>query len=421
MRILLSAASCSPYKGSEPAIGWKVSRELARVHEVHLLVFRYHEPELVRAKAEGLVPSSMHFHYVGKDWSEQKNPLLEKLQYWQYYRAYVREIRELARQLLQEHDFDVIQHVTFATWRTPVPLHGLGVPYVWGPVGGAERFPPALLGILSSSGFIFELVRYAANLSAYFSPSLRAAIRGADAVIASHPEVTRLLRRIRGTDAGLHELLVTAFTQKEREALLGHGKPARAADEPLRAFCGGLLEGRKGVSLAIRAIARAKTQGLRIEYRVSAKGPELIHLQNLTKRLGLEKEVIFQAPLRGSAYHQALRDADIYLLPSLRDNAPITLMEAMLAGCVPLVANCGGPAAIVTPACGILVPVTSPAAVITALAEALLELQADRLGLQRLGEVARDRILKCYTMEHYMEMTENIYRSISPDRISLRK
>lgn len=420
MRILLSAASCSPYKGSEPAIGWKVARELARSHEVHLLVFRYHEPELVRAKVEGLVPSSMHFHYVGEDWSQQKNPLREKLQYWQYYRAYVREIRKLAQQLLQEHDFDVIQHVTFATWRTPVPLHGLGVPYVWGPVGGAERFPPALLGILSPSGFIFELVRYAANLSAYLSPSLRAAIRGADAVIASHPEVTRLLRRIRGTDAGLHELLVTAFTQKEREALLGDSRPTRAADEPLRAFCGGLLEGRKGVSLAIRAIARAKTKGLLIEYRVSAKGPELIHLQNLTRRLGLEKEVIFQSPLRGSAYHQALRDADIYLLPSLRDNAPITLMEAMLAGCVPLVADCGGPAAIVTPACGILVPVTSSGAVITALAEALLELQADRLRLQRLGKVARDRILKCYTMENYMETTAKIYRAASLERTSHR-
>jgi glycosyltransferase involved in cell wall biosynthesis len=135
----------------------------------------------------------------------------------------------------------------------------------------------------------------------------------------------------------------------------------------------------------------------------------------------LEKEVIFQDPLRGSAYHQALRDADIYLLPSLRDNAPITLMEAMLAGCVPLVADCGGPAAIVTPACGIIIPVTSSRDAIIALADALLELQADRVRLRNLGESARDRILKCYTMEHYMETTEEIYRSISPEGIPPRK
>jgi glycosyltransferase involved in cell wall biosynthesis len=390
-----------------------VARALAEHHEVHLLVFRYHQPELEQARAEGVAPANMHFHYVGREWREQSNPLREKLQYWQYYRAYVREVRERARELLQEHDFDVIQHVTFATWRTPVPLHGLGVPYVWGPVGGAERFPPALLGILSPSGVLFELFRYAANLSAYFSPALRAMVRGADAVIASHPEVTRLLRRIRGTDAGLHELLVTAFTAAEREALIAGPKPSRPDGEPLRAFCGGLLEGRKGVSLAIRAIARAKSKGLRIEYRVSAKGPELGHLQKLAARLGLEREVIFQEPLRGVAYHQALRDADIYLLPSLRDNAPITLMEAMLAGCVPLVANCGGPASIVTPECGVLVPVTSSKAVITALADALLDLQADRMRLRDLGDAARTRILENYTMEHYIETTEGIHAALT--------
>ena len=412
MRILLSAASCSPFKGSEPAVGWKVARSLADYHEVHVLVFRYHKAELDKARIEKMVPPGMHFHYVGEDWIEQTNALRDKLQHWQYYRSYVREVRERARELIAEHAFDMIHHVTFATWRTPVPLQGLGVPYVWGPVGGAERFPPALLGILSPSGFIFELVRYAANFTSLCSPALRRMVREADAVISSHPEVTRLLRRIRGRDSGLHELLVTAFTKKEREAIIGPGKTPRHPGAPLKAFCGGLLEGRKGVSLAIRAIAVAKPKGLRIEYRVSAKGPELEYLRKLTTRLGLEQEVIFQAPLRGDAYHQALRDADIYLLPSLRDNAPITLMEAMLGGCVPLVANCGGPAAIVTPDCGILVPVNSKRVVIAALAASLLELQANPSRILKLGEAARARILNHFTMEHYIESTEAIYRSL---------
>jgi glycosyltransferase involved in cell wall biosynthesis len=43
-----------------------------------------------------------------------------------------------------------------------------------------------------------------------------------------------------------------------------------------------------------------------------------------------------------------LRAAHIYLLPSLRDSAGITLAEAMLAGCVPVVADCAGPGEIVT-------------------------------------------------------------------------
>lgn len=412
MRILLSAASCSPYKGSEPAVGWKVARSLADLHEVHALVFGYHEAELTRARDEGLVPPTLHFHYVGGPWIEQANALRDKLQHWQYYRAYVRNVRSRAREIIASQSFDLIQHVTFATWRTAVPLHGLGVPYVWGPVGGAERFPAALLGILSPSGIAFEILRYLSNSVAYRSPGLRMMVRGADAVIASHPEVTRLLRQIRGNGEGLHELLVTSFTAADREALTSQPKPPMEPGRPLRAFCGGLLEGRKGVSLSIRAIAQAKRQGLRIEYRISARGPELPHLRRLTERLGLMQEVVFQEPLRGEAYHQALRDADIYLLPSLRDNAPITLMEAMLAGCAPVVAACGGPASIVTHDCGVLLPVDSQQVVIQAIADALLALQADPNLCRILGQRARDRIVNQYSMEHYIKTTHAIYNSI---------
>jgi glycosyltransferase involved in cell wall biosynthesis len=412
MKILLSAASCSPYKGSEPAIGWKVARALAERHEVRVLVFAYHREELERARAEGLVPESMAFHYVGSEWKPQPNPLKEKLQYWAYYREYVAQVRPVAEEILARESFDVIQHVTFATWRTRVPLDGLGLPFVWGPVGGAERFPPALLPVLSLSGMLFELLRYASGLRSSWSPGLRAMIRRADAVVASHPEVTRLLVRLRGSAAGVHELLVTAFTPAERASLAGTVKPTRPPGAPLRAFCGGLLEGRKGVSLAIRAIARAKAKGLSIRYLVSAKGPELEHLRKLVVKLELSDEVIFGEPLRGADYHRALLESDLYLLPSLRDNAPITLMEAMLAGCVPVVADCGGPSAIVSEDCGIKVPVASVESVVAGIESALLALQADPARLERLGTAARRRILEHYTMERYLEKTEAIYREV---------
>jgi glycosyltransferase involved in cell wall biosynthesis len=278
-------------------------------------------------------------------------------------------------------------------------------------VGGAETFPVAMLPILSPSGIIFELLRYGANWVSFFSPALRDMIRKADAVVPSHPDVTRLLVRMRGSEAGIHPLLVTAFTAGERQRIEELSPTPKLPGAPLEAFCGGLLEGRKGVSLAIRAIALAKPRGLRIHYRICAHGPELEHLKKLTRQLGLENEVTFQAPLRGSAYHQALNDADIYLLPSLRDNAPLTLMEAMLAGCVPVVADCGGPAFIVTRECGIKVTVRTASKAIKQIAEALLELQAAPDLRATLGQRAKQRIRENFTMERYLEETHRIYRA----------
>lgn len=38
MKILVSCYACSPYKGSEPGMGWNFVREIARRHELHILV-----------------------------------------------------------------------------------------------------------------------------------------------------------------------------------------------------------------------------------------------------------------------------------------------------------------------------------------------------------------------------------------------
>ena len=80
----------------------------------------------------------------------------------------------------------------------------------------------------------------------------------------------------------------------------------------------------------------------------------------------------------GADYLKELGESHVFLLPSLRESAGITMMEAMLAGCVPVVADCGGPAHIVTDDCGWKIPVGGRAGMIDALAEAIATLDRDR-------------------------------------------
>ena len=412
MKILLSAASCSPYRGSEPSIGWKVASHLAMTHEVHVTLLSGYRREIEKAQSEGLIPESLHFHFVGPDWETQPKPDREKAFWWKCYRAYLKELPALVSSLHRQHSFDLIHHVTFATWRLPVPLHDMGIPFVWGPVGGAEKFPLGLLGILSPKAILFELVRYAGNAVGRVSPGLRNMVKKTDAIIASNPDAFELLEKIRGKKQGVHSLLVTSFTIKEREALGSAVKPPRRDVLYLHAFASGALEGRKGVSLALDAIALAKEQGLKIRYRVGSHGPEIDHLREQAKRLDLEEEVIFGEPMPRDGYVRELLESDIYLLPSLRDNAPSTLMEAMLAGCVPLVAGCGGPDVIVSDECGYRVPVGSRRKLVEGIAKALLDLQADPDRMRELGAAARKRILNNYTIENYLESTERIYTEV---------
>ena len=257
MNILVIAAACSPYHGSEASIGWKVSRALSETHTVTVITLAGFMPELERAKVEGIVPDNLTFVPMGRTWTELPPANVEKRYWWAAYKEYLEELPATVRRLHAEQPFDLIHHVTFATWRLPVPLYDMGIPFVWGPVGGAEKFPPGLLGILSPKAMLFELVRYAGNAVGRLSPGLRTMIRRTDAVIASNPDAFELLEKMRGTPKGIHSLLVTSFTAKEREALGSAEKPPRRDGRFLHAFASGALEGRKGVSLALDAIALA--------------------------------------------------------------------------------------------------------------------------------------------------------------------
>ena len=124
---------------------------------------------------------------------------------------------------------------------------------------------------------------------------------------------------------------------------------------------------------------------------------------------------MFGDALSGLAYQEELLKSHIYLLPSLRENAGRTLMEAMLAGCVPIVADCGGPGDIVTDQCGFRVPLSSPEEMAGAIAAIVCKLDADRSLFKALGLAAHDRIATHYSEDHYLQSIEEIYnRALEP-------
>jgi glycosyltransferase involved in cell wall biosynthesis len=105
-----------------------------------------------------------------------------------------------------------------------------------------------------------------------------------------------------------------------------------------------------------------------------------------------------------------LASAHIYLLPSLRESAGITLMEAMLAGCVPIVADCGGPADIVASGTGFKVPVTTPAKMAEDIADVICGLHQKQDALKRMGAAARERIKTAYGEDTYLAQVEEVYQ-----------
>jgi glycosyltransferase involved in cell wall biosynthesis len=114
-------------------------------------------------------------------------------------------------------------------------------------------------------------------------------------------------------------------------------------------------------------------------------------------------------PEKGMA--DAMAAADIYLLPSLFEGTPLTLIEAMFEG-MPIVttATCGMKDVIEDGRNGLLTPMRSPQAIVTAV-ERLLGDSALRA---RLGQAARAEALQSYTWQRVAEPVREVYERLCP-------
>ena len=410
MKILVSAIACLPGGGSEASVGWAVVRQLAADHEVFVLTSGRLREGWDAAGARGEVPANVHVRFVGNPGPHHPNRLVARLGTWRDYVKFSDALAEEARAWHREVDFEVIHQVTYATWRVPTPLWKIDLPVIWGPIGGAGRVPFSYYGRMGATGAAFELMREASTRKSYRSKALRDALRNCAVVIAANQETRDFLAPLAG-GREMPLIPVMAFSRERiGEVLAATGE--RPTDGPLRLFAGGNMIASKGLAMALRALARARSAGLDFRYLVAGGGPDDVRVRALCSRLGLDDVVRFHPGFGGEDYLRALRQSHIYFLPSLRETTPVTLLEAMLAGCVPVVADISAPGEIVTPDVGRAVACGKPEILERGLAESLLELRQEVDLLSRLSDGASRLVRNEFSESHRREQFRRIYSSL---------
>jgi glycosyltransferase involved in cell wall biosynthesis len=410
MRILLSAIACHPGRGSESGVGWKAAAALSKDHTVHVLTSKGEHEGVERALATGAYPN-LSFTFFGSDAPYHENRLIARLQSWKRYADWTRGSLNVARKLAAQQCFDLAHHVTYSSWRIPSPLWQLDLPFVWGPVGGTAEYPKKLLGKLAPRSQLFELMRGVSNRHASRSKSLKECVRNSAAVVASNKETFDKLMPLRGRKEGLHVLFPAFFTDQQVRSLKfdAANKPP---DKPLQLFAGGNIIGSKGLIFALEALLIASRQRIAWQLVVGGYGPEIPFLRKKAEALGIADRIDFHMGFDGNAYRQKLKDSHIFILPSFRENAPGTILEAMLAGCVPIVVNASAQGEIVDRKLGFKVPVTSASQITSDIADALIELAHNpnlRIGM---GQMASDFVARTYREDVYVKGIEAIYDEV---------
>lgn len=407
MKILVSAYACNPFGGSEPGVGWAAVCRIAKRHDVWVLTDIHNRAGWDKGRADGLIPPNVNVRFLRDRSACSENRLIAHLQSWLNYRSFTRQVLDAARQWHSEIGFDLCHQVTIAGWRMPSPLWQLPVPFVWGPIGGAGYIPPGFRSILSPSARAFERLRDLNSWWVQRSTAFAECIRRTAVVFAANEETYQFLAPFR-RGMSLVKLPIVSFHPERISQLLRPEKSVRRSG-PIRLFAGGNMEGRKGVSLALRALAIVSSQGVDFRYTVAGGGPEIQSLKSLCSQLGLDDKVLFHPGYQGAEYLAALHDHDVYFLPSFRESTPVTLLEACLAGCYPVVADTSAQGEIVHLVGGHAVPVSSIESLIQGLANAVMWCEKNPESLGTVSQSTVEAIRNHFSGTNYEQALESAY------------
>jgi glycosyltransferase involved in cell wall biosynthesis len=376
MKVLLSAIACHPQLGSEAKVGWEAALAVAEQNDCHVIAHITARNAIELKQAEGIA-TQIKFHYFGNEFTWHPSRFIARIQSWLIFRKWQARLFPFARALHQKHRFDVTHHVTYVTWRIASPLWQLPVPFIWGPIGGTASLPREFFGILSTQAKLFEIARQASGLVASRSRGFLDCAAKSSVVVAANEETEVFFRRFRAT-APIARLSPVFFSTQQIAALRDSPRSTSRPGRPLRLFAGGNLEGRKGVALALEAIAELKRRLVDVEYTFGGHGPELHSLRNLVQKLGIEDRVKFHEGFHKEDYIRRLKESDVYFLPSFRETTPITLLEAALAGCYPVVVDNSGAGEIVRRIGGKAVPAHNKTQLVNELADTIQWCQSHR-------------------------------------------
>jgi glycosyltransferase involved in cell wall biosynthesis len=407
MRILLSAIACHPEHGSEGGVGWKAAVTLSKEHSVHVLASKSEEKAVKLTLANGHFPH-LSFTFFGTNDPYNENRLVARLQSWTRYLDWVRQSLAIAERLVQEQSFDIVHHVTYSSWRVPSPLWQLNLPFVWGPVGGAAEYPRHLLRKLAPRSALFEMMRGLSNRQASRSRALRECARKSSAVVASNQETYDQLLDLRGKADGMYLLFPAFFTQQQVD-LLRFDPVDKPAHEPLRLFAGGNIIGSKGLIFALEALKAISKKGIHWQLVVGGCGPEIPFLKKKAKDFGILDRINFHMGFSGAEYANKLKESHVFILPSFRENAGITMLEAMLAGCVPVIVDASAQAGVINDSCGIKIPVGRAADISKGLASAVCLLAEQPQRRIEMGRAASALVAASFREDSYASNINKVY------------
>lgn len=163
----------------------------------------------------------------------------------------------------------------------------------------------------------------------------------------------------------------------------------------------------KGVEYLISAFDILVKKDPDFKLYMIGNGPLKENIEQKIRDLNLSKNVIIKEFVPNSELPKIYQSSDVFVLPSLNEGVPRTILEAMACG-TPIVCTELPQLVNVVEGCGLLVPVKDS----QALAEGILKIVSDRDIAQKFGRNSRSKVVENYSWEDTVKKTIQLYEKL---------
>ena len=416
MKVVIVASNASTCFGGEAIIPWHYFR-LLRKRGVQVWLVAH---ERTRAELTALLPDEISWMRFVPDVTAHRwlhklsRPLPKRVAAFTLewtigiHTSWMQ--RKIVRDLVSQHNVDIVHEPIPVSPRLPSLMWGVGAPVVIGPMNGAMNYPPAFV----KSQELFERClmwtgRVATNA---LNSVLRGKREAAILLVANQRTRDALPRDIKGEVLELIENGVDLSIFRPVDSSVVQSASLR----PRFAFVGRLIDW-KGVDMLVEATARALRRH-DLELHIVGDGPMRAQLESLCASLMLGDRIVFHGFLSQDKCAELLATFDALVLPSLYESGGAVVLEAMAMGLPVIATNWGGPADYLDESAGILIEPTGRESFINQIVEAMIKLAHSPELRRQLGKAARARAVAKFDWERKIDAILEVYaRATQPSLV----
>lgn len=415
LKILAIAYACNPMRGSEFAVGWGWVSAIAARHDVTVLTADFNSSDIdsYLNQYSGSDRTPERFIYVkNRPWHYRPQGIWLKIEdspakpvMNMAYLDWLRYANAEAGRQVQQKTYDLVHLVTYVGWRFPGSFYQLGIPFVWGPIGGMMNTPWRLLPLLGFKGAFYYAARNVINsiqIATLQKP--RRALRAAgDGVIAATAEIRQRLWQCFRTKSHV----ICEVGPPEIHSLRSQ---RRSEDSPFKICWSGMHLPGKALHLLLRAAVRMPRE-FNYTIEILGDGPCNRKWRSLARRLKIEDRCHWHGWISRDQSLAVMASSHVFAITSLKDLTSTVAVEAVSLGLPVICLDHCGFADLITGECGIKVYPGRADQIIADIASALSTLYQDEDFRCELSQGALQRCRE-YAWTNKMTALDRVYGEV---------